>query len=134
MIRPLRSNPSVTVGGLFDFDYDDYELAGPFFAGLVEAVQETKTGTVVSGGNIYKLRNKDDFQRTQKRMDLCKNIFAKYTPHIHELWSKGNSQLEKTFYLIHYGDWITWYLSELKNIDCSEVNVIDYLKGELSKA
>jgi hypothetical protein len=59
---PLRSNPSVTVGGLFDFDYDDYELAGPFFAGLVEAVQETKTGIVVSGGNIYKLRNKDDFQ------------------------------------------------------------------------
>lgn len=79
------------------------------------------------------LRNQDDYMRTQKRMDLCKNIFAKYTPHIHELWSKGNSILERSFYLIHYGDWITWYLSELKNIDCSEVRVIDYLKGELSK-
>ena len=79
------------------------------------------------------LRNNDDYARTAKRMDLCKDIFKKYTPNIHEIWSKGNSILERSFYLIHYGDWITWYLSELKNIDCSEVRVIDYLKGELSK-
>ena len=78
-------------------------------------------------------RNNDDYVRTAKRMDLCKDVFSKYTPHIHELWSKGSSKLEKTFYLIHYGDWITWYLSELKGIDCSEVKVIDHLKGELSK-
>ena len=79
------------------------------------------------------LRNNDDYTRTQKRMDLCKEIFKKYTPHVFEIWSKGESQLEKSFYLIHYGDWVSWYLSELKNIDCSEVKVIDYLKGELSK-
>ena len=78
-------------------------------------------------------RNNDDYVRTAKRIDLCKDIFEKYTPNIYELWSKGNSQLEKSFYLIHFGDWITWYLSELKNIDCSEVQVIDYLKGALSK-
>lgn len=79
------------------------------------------------------LRNNDDYTRTQKRMDLCKEIFKKYTPHVFEIWSKGETQLEKSFYLIHYGDWVSWYLSELKNIDCTEVKVIDYLKGELSK-
>lgn len=79
------------------------------------------------------MRNHDDFTRTQKRMDLCKDIFKKYTPHVFDIWSKGESQLEKAFYLIHYGDWVSWYLSELKNIDCTEVKVIDYLKGELSK-
>jgi glucose/mannose-6-phosphate isomerase len=79
------------------------------------------------------LRNTDDFARTQKRMDLCKDIFKKYTPNVYDIWSKGETQLEKSFYLIHFGDWITWYLSELKNIDCTEVKVIDYLKGELSK-
>ena len=79
------------------------------------------------------LRNNDDYSRTQKRMDICKEVFAKYTSSIHEIWSKGNSQIEKAFYLIHFTDWITWYISEIKNIDCSEVKVIDYLKGELAK-
>lgn len=79
------------------------------------------------------LRNRDDFSRTQKRMDLCKEIFKKYTPHVFEIWSIGKSQLERSLYLIHIGDWVSWYLSELKNIDCTEVKVIDYLKGELSK-
>lgn len=79
------------------------------------------------------LRNNTDFERTQKRMDLCKDIFKKHTPHIFEIWSKGKSQLERSLYLIHYTDWVTWYISELRNIDCTEVKVIDYLKGELSK-
>jgi len=82
---------------------------------------------------VILLRNNDDYSRTQKRMDICKEVFARYTPHIHEIWSKGNSMIEKAFYLIHYTDWATWYISEIKNIDCSEVKVIDYLKAELAK-
>jgi glucose/mannose-6-phosphate isomerase len=82
---------------------------------------------------VIMLRNSDDYFRTQKRMDICKEIFRKYTPHIFEVWSKGNSQLEKAMYLIHFGDWISWYIAEIKNIDAVEVKVIDYLKGELSK-
>jgi glucose/mannose-6-phosphate isomerase len=79
------------------------------------------------------MRNKDDYSRTQKRMDLCRDIFKKHTPHVFDIWSKGESQLERSFYLLHYGDWISWYISEIRNIDCTEVKVIDYLKGELSK-
>ena len=36
-------------------------------------------------------------------------------------------------YLVHFGDWISWYLSELHGVDSIEVDVIDYLKGELAK-
>jgi glucose/mannose-6-phosphate isomerase len=81
---------------------------------------------------VLLFRNKDDYFRTAKRMDICKDIFKKYTPNVIEVWSKGSSHLEKSIYLIHLGDWITWYLSEIKNIDCTEVKVIDFLKGELS--
>jgi hypothetical protein len=31
------------------------------------------------------------------------------------------------------GDWISYYLAELKGIDPVEVNVIDHLKKELSE-
>ncbi len=78
-------------------------------------------------------RNENDYERTQARMNLSKQIMQKYTPYIFEVFSKGESQLEKVFYLVHFGDWVSWYLSEIKQIDATEVKVIDFLKGELAK-
>jgi glucose/mannose-6-phosphate isomerase len=78
-------------------------------------------------------RNEQDFSRSQTRIELNKKIFKQYTPNIVEIWSKGNSYLERALYLIHVGDWISWELSVLRNFDCTEVKVIDWLKGELAK-
>ena len=78
-------------------------------------------------------RNEDDYERTKTRMELTKTIVKKYTPYIFEVVSKGTTQLQKSLYLIHFGDWVSWYLSEIRNIDATEVKVIDFLKGELSK-
>ena len=36
-------------------------------------------------------------------------------------------------YFVHLGDWISWFLAEQRGVDALEVNVIDHLKGELSK-
>ena len=36
-------------------------------------------------------------------------------------------------YLVHLGDWVSVYLAELNEVDASEIEVIDYLKGELAK-
>ncbi len=80
------------------------------------------------------LRNETDFDRTQTRMELSKEIIARYTPHIYEVHSKGESMIERSIYLIYFGDWVSWYLSEIRGVDATEVNVIDYLKGELAKA
>ena len=81
---------------------------------------------------IY-LRNNDDFKRNQLRIDINQEIISKYTETIIDIFSKGNSLIEKSFYLTHLGDWISWYLSELKNVDAIEIDVINYLKSELGK-
>lgn len=78
-------------------------------------------------------RNEDDYERTQKRMELTKEIVLKYTPYVFEVYSKGKTALQRSLYLIHFGDWVSWYLSEIRSIDATEVKVIDYLKGELAK-
>jgi glucose/mannose-6-phosphate isomerase len=78
-------------------------------------------------------RNETDYDRTKSRMELTKTIVAKHTPYIFEVYSKGESQLQRSLYLIHFGDWVSWYLSEIRNIDATEVKVIDFLKGELAK-
>jgi hypothetical protein len=70
---PLPSDPARTYGGDADFDYEDYELAGPFFAGMAEAVHEAKTGSIISGGNIYKLRDQRDFAAHESYVDTMGN-------------------------------------------------------------
>ncbi len=78
-------------------------------------------------------RNETDYERTAARMELTKGIVSKYTPYVFEVYSKGATHLQRSMYLVHFGDWVSWYLSEIKNIDATEVKVIDYLKGELGK-
>lgn len=82
---------------------------------------------------VLYLRNDDDYDRNAVRMDINKKIIAKYASDIVEVYSKGANLIEKSLYLVHLGDWISWELSVLRGKDALEVNVIDFLKGELAK-
>ncbi len=90
-----------------------------------------------AGGNdqlaVVIFRHEDDHARCQVRMEINKEVFAKYTPHIHEVWSKGLDRLERQLYLVHLGDWASWYLAELKGVDATEIGVINMLKGKLAE-
>jgi glucose/mannose-6-phosphate isomerase len=81
---------------------------------------------------VLLLRNDTDYSRIQQRMNIAKNIISQYTPHIIEVYSKGESFIEKSLYLIHLGDWVSYYLADRKKVDPVEVNVIEYLKTELA--
>lgn len=81
---------------------------------------------------IY-LRNSDDYKRNQVRIEINQTIIEKYTNTIIEVYSKGTNLIERSLYLTHLGDWVSWYLSELNSVDAIEISVIDYLKSELAK-
>src|SRR5687768_1856515 len=82
---------------------------------------------------VLYLRNEDDYHRNSVRMDINKGIISQYVDEIIEVQSKGNTMVERALYLVHLGDWVSWYLAQLRGVDALEVKVIDYLKGELSK-
>lgn len=79
------------------------------------------------------LRNKSDYQRTQVRINITKNVISKLTKTVTEVWSEGNSLIENSLYHINLGDWVSWYLSEMNQVDAIEIDVINFLKEELSK-
>lgn len=83
---------------------------------------------------VVLLRNEDDYDRVQLRMEINKKVFKKYTPNIIEIYSKGKSYWERVFYLIHLTDWVSVELADLHNVDATEVKVIDFLKGELARS
>lgn len=74
-----------------------------------------------------------DHPRTTHRWKISKEIISKYTSNITEIKAKGDSKIAQIFYLIHLTDWVSLFLSDIKNIDPSEVEVIKFLKGEMAK-
>jgi glucose/mannose-6-phosphate isomerase len=87
----------------------------------------------VDGLAVGYLRNKCDYDSNQIIMDINKKVISKFTSNITEIWSKGDSLIENSLYHIVLGDWTSWYLSEMNNVDAIEIDVIDFLKGELAK-
>lgn len=79
------------------------------------------------------LRNENDYERVQMRMEINKKVFKQYTPNILEIFSKGESYWERIFYFIHLTDYISTELAKLRGVDATEVKVIDFLKGSLAK-
>jgi len=82
---------------------------------------------------VVYFRNKSDYNRNQIRMDINKKVISKFTENITQIWSKGDSLIENSLYHINLGDWVSWYLSVMNNVDAIEIDVIDFLKGELAK-
>lgn len=83
---------------------------------------------------VVLLRNDDDYERVQMRMEINKKVFRQYTPNVLEIYSKGNTYWERIFYLIHLTDYVSTELAKLRDVDATEVKVIDFLKGSLAKA
>ncbi len=70
--------------------------------------------------------------RNKKREEISKEVIAKKTSKVMSVHAKGESQIERSIYITNVVDWASWYLSELKQVDAIEIEVIDYLKGSLA--
>jgi len=83
--------------------------------------------------SVIMFKTRDMHERTAIRMDLCKDIIKKYTNKVYEIVAQGESRIQRAYYLIHFGDWLSYFLSQENEVDPIEIEVIDYLKGELAK-
>jgi glucose/mannose-6-phosphate isomerase len=79
------------------------------------------------------LRDREDLDPVKVRMEIVKEVFAAEKIEVMEIFSEGNSRLERMFSLIQFGDWVSFYLAMLNQVDPTPVAVIDFLKTELGK-
>ena len=82
---------------------------------------------------VVMLKSNFDHKRVAKRMELSEKVYSEYTSNVHTVNAKGATRIEQALYLIHLGDWTSVYMADLIEMDSTEVKVIDWLKGELSK-
>lgn len=80
------------------------------------------------------LRDKSDHPQVQKRMDITREIVSPLAASLMEIDGEGTSKLERIIDLIHLGDWVSFYLAIIYNIDPTPVEKINYLKSKLSES
>jgi glucose/mannose-6-phosphate isomerase len=85
----------------------------------------------ISNLAVLLFRTDDVFDRVAHRMDYTKDVIVGHLNSVHEVTAKGSNSFEKHFYLIHFGDWLSYHLALLHKVDVTEVNVITNLKKKL---
>jgi len=80
------------------------------------------------------LRDKSDHSQVQKRMDITREIITPFAASVMEIDGEGTSKLERIIDLIHLGDWVSFYLAIIYNLDPTPVEKINYLKSKLSES
>tara|TARA_B100001094_G_C18159867_1_gene788614 strand:+ start:525 stop:1511 length:987 start_codon:yes stop_codon:yes gene_type:complete len=78
------------------------------------------------------MRNEDDYYRTKERIEFMKKVVKEKGASITEIWSKGDTFLEKALYLIYLTDWVSLFIANKKGVDPIEIRVIDALKDHLA--
>ena len=78
-------------------------------------------------------RDKGDPARIKQRIDITARMLSDKVDQVIQLDSQGDSLLSRIFSLIYLGDYVSYYLAILREIDPTPVQSINYLKSELSK-
>ena len=82
---------------------------------------------------VFFLKDESDHARVRIRMNLTQSVIAQHAGEVAELSSQGKSLLARMFSLTHLGDWVSFYLAVLYQVDPTPVEVIQRLKSELAK-
>lgn len=78
------------------------------------------------------LRADDEYSRNSERILFKKDVIVKLSENVYEVEAKGTDTFEKHFYLIHFGDWLSYFLAIKQGYDPSEIDVLIKLKGHMS--
>lgn len=79
------------------------------------------------------LENEIPHPRIAKRIKLSKKIIKDRGIKVVDIYSSGNTVMEKVFSLLVLGDWMSYYLALTYKKDPATIKNIDFLKEEMSK-
>ncbi len=79
---------------------------------------------------ILFLRTDYEHDMIKKSMEITQKILQKYVD-IFNIFAQGDTLIEQTLYLIHLGDWLSYALALLENIDPVPITHVDNIKKSL---
>lgn len=83
---------------------------------------------------VVMLRSEDDHPRLQARWDATAELLAREGVAVERVYGRGHSRLAQMLSLIHFGDFVSFYLAVLNGVDPTPVDAIAFLKRRLAQA
>jgi len=83
--------------------------------------------------HVILLQDDQNNQRIKIRFEATKEILIKNNIPFTELYAQGDSKMARTFSLIYFADFVSFYLALLNGVDPTPIENIDYLKNKLAK-
>lgn len=77
-------------------------------------------------------RSEDEYKRNSLRMEFTRDATAAVCKNVFEIKAKGANSLQRHFYFIHFGDWLSYHLAIQLNYDPVEVTILTNLKNHLT--
>jgi glucose/mannose-6-phosphate isomerase len=89
---------------------------------------------VIRGSSVVlMLRSSLDPQRIKERWDVTHELLTREDVATEEVYGRGDSALAQILSLIHIGDYVSFYLAMLNEIDPTPVESIAFLKKRLAE-
>jgi glucose/mannose-6-phosphate isomerase len=88
---------------------------------------------IMSKISVIILRDDGEYERVKYRIEITDELMRPYAGEVLNIFSEGKSLLARIFSQIYLGDWVSFYLAILNNVDPTPVKPIEYLKSELAK-
>ncbi len=82
---------------------------------------------------VINLRDADDSKAISVRVDVTSEIIRSRGAGVNDIWTRGDYRLAQMFSLIYTGDYVSYYLAILNEIDPSPVKAIKHLKSKLAE-
>lgn len=79
------------------------------------------------------LRDQGDHPQIKKRVQIVEGMIREKGVGVIQVESQGENLLSRIFSLVQLGDFMSFYLAILNQVDPTPVKPIDYLKSELAK-
>ena len=80
---------------------------------------------------VINLRSEDDHEKVAVRQDVVKHLIEDQDVMVLDLYASGDTPLERMFNLIQMGDFVSYYLAIMGDIDPTPVDVIEDLKKQI---
>jgi glucose/mannose-6-phosphate isomerase len=80
------------------------------------------------------IRDSGESPRISMRFAIIREVISKMAGQLIEVEAQGDTPIVRTMYLVHLGDWLSYFLAQLRGVDVSEIAVIDFLKRSLSES
>ncbi|MCP4685961.1 MAG: bifunctional phosphoglucose/phosphomannose isomerase [bacterium] len=82
---------------------------------------------------VINLRDSEDHPKVSLRMDVVKETIEKQDVQVIDIYASGETRLERMFSLLQMGDFVSYYLAILHEVNPTPVDIIENLKKEIAE-